>query len=192
MQAAWRDVARQAIELAPNLVKLYGRLIADRRVPLRARVLAMATLGYTVSPIDLIPDFVPFLGKRVPFLFFSAGENLDYHQPTDTADRIDYAKLLLEARAIRGVTAKILATPRPRFLEEPVCRIEEAASLEDVVGRMLEQKKKLQLSDAEVIMGQIFRASLKQVVESGKMTKPQRDQIVATCRLMVGMLQQKR
>jgi uncharacterized membrane protein YkvA (DUF1232 family) len=73
MQSAWRDVARQAIELAPNLVKLYGRLVVDRRVPLRARVLALATLGYTVSPIDLIPDFVPFLGQVDDIIVVASG-----------------------------------------------------------------------------------------------------------------------
>lgn len=66
-------MARQAIELAPNLVKMYGRLLADSRVPVRARLLALATLGYTVSPIDLIPDFLPFLGQVDDIIIVASG-----------------------------------------------------------------------------------------------------------------------
>ena len=34
----------------------------DPRVPWYAKVLAMAVAGYALSPIDLIPDFIPVLG----------------------------------------------------------------------------------------------------------------------------------
>ena len=34
----------------------------DPRVPMLARVLAIAVAAYALSPIDLIPDFIPVLG----------------------------------------------------------------------------------------------------------------------------------
>lgn len=34
----------------------------DPRTPLPVKLLALATAGYALSPIDLIPDFVPVLG----------------------------------------------------------------------------------------------------------------------------------
>jgi len=34
----------------------------DRRVPWYAKALAVAVAGYALSPIDLIPDFIPVLG----------------------------------------------------------------------------------------------------------------------------------
>jgi uncharacterized membrane protein YkvA (DUF1232 family) len=34
----------------------------DPRVPWYVKVLALCVAGYALSPIDLIPDFVPFLG----------------------------------------------------------------------------------------------------------------------------------
>jgi uncharacterized membrane protein YkvA (DUF1232 family) len=34
----------------------------DPRVPWTARLLAIAVAGYALSPIDLIPDFIPVLG----------------------------------------------------------------------------------------------------------------------------------
>lgn len=36
--------------------------IADRRVPLAPRLLAFLIIAYALSPIDLVPDFVPVLG----------------------------------------------------------------------------------------------------------------------------------
>ncbi|MBL0915011.1 MAG: DUF1232 domain-containing protein [Sphingopyxis sp.] len=34
----------------------------DPRVPMLARILAVAVAAYALSPIDLIPDFIPVLG----------------------------------------------------------------------------------------------------------------------------------
>jgi uncharacterized membrane protein YkvA (DUF1232 family) len=34
----------------------------DSRVPWYAKVLAVAVAGYALSPVDLIPDFIPVLG----------------------------------------------------------------------------------------------------------------------------------
>lgn len=69
----WRSVLRQGAALVPNLLKLYWRLVQDPRVPMRARVLALATLGYTVSPLDLVPDFVPFLGQVDDIVIVASG-----------------------------------------------------------------------------------------------------------------------
>lgn len=59
----WQATVREAIWLIPNVLKLLGRIVKDRRVPVRAKAFAAAVLVYVVSPIDLIPDFVIGLGK---------------------------------------------------------------------------------------------------------------------------------
>jgi uncharacterized membrane protein YkvA (DUF1232 family) len=38
-------------------------LLKDRRAPLRARVVAVFTVAYLVSPIQLIPSFIPVIGQ---------------------------------------------------------------------------------------------------------------------------------
>ncbi|OLB84912.1 MAG: hypothetical protein AUI15_34005 [Actinobacteria bacterium 13_2_20CM_2_66_6] len=55
-------LARELALLLPNLIRLFGGLLRDGRVPLRAKVvLAVATL-WLASPIDLIPEFIPIVG----------------------------------------------------------------------------------------------------------------------------------
>ncbi len=55
----WRDVA----VAIPNIAKLLVRLARDPRVPPRSKLFAGFMAAYIVSPIDLVPDFVPLLGK---------------------------------------------------------------------------------------------------------------------------------
>lgn len=58
----WREIAREAILVLPNIVKLLARIVRDRRVPMRRKVLAAAALVYIVSPIDVIPDVIFGIG----------------------------------------------------------------------------------------------------------------------------------
>ena len=45
----------------------------DPRVPLAAKWLAAAVAAYALSPIDLIPDFIPVLGLLDDLLLLPAG-----------------------------------------------------------------------------------------------------------------------
>ena len=48
--------------LATHLIALW-KLFRHRDTPRAAKVVAIATLAYAVSPIDFIPDFIPVLGQ---------------------------------------------------------------------------------------------------------------------------------
>jgi uncharacterized membrane protein YkvA (DUF1232 family) len=58
-----REHARALAGFVPDCAVLCRRLLRDPRVP-RARKLALAAMvGYLVSPIDLVPDFIPVAGQ---------------------------------------------------------------------------------------------------------------------------------
>jgi uncharacterized membrane protein YkvA (DUF1232 family) len=46
----------------PDLVRLVARLAMDPVLPRAAKIALAAAAVYLMSPIDLIPDFVPFVG----------------------------------------------------------------------------------------------------------------------------------
>ena len=65
---AWRMWRRkispkELVSLIPNVVLLFRDLLKDPRVPRSSKVLLVGTVAYIVSPLDLIPDFVPFIGQ---------------------------------------------------------------------------------------------------------------------------------
>jgi uncharacterized membrane protein YkvA (DUF1232 family) len=55
------DLRRRARALKAETLAL-SFAVRDPRVPWYARLLAVAVVAYALSPIDLIPDFVPVLG----------------------------------------------------------------------------------------------------------------------------------
>lgn len=50
------------MRLIPDVVRLLRRLAADRTLPRSVSVRLWCLLIYLISPIDLIPDFIPVLG----------------------------------------------------------------------------------------------------------------------------------
>jgi uncharacterized membrane protein YkvA (DUF1232 family) len=47
----------------PNMVRLCGKLLVDNRVPLTEKALFAAAIVYAISPLDFIPDIIPFVGQ---------------------------------------------------------------------------------------------------------------------------------
>ena len=58
-----RDVGlRVLLPVVPDVLRLIRGLLADRATPLGVRVAMTLLLVWLLSPIDLIPEFVPVLG----------------------------------------------------------------------------------------------------------------------------------
>jgi uncharacterized membrane protein YkvA (DUF1232 family) len=51
------------IRQLPNYVRLLFGLLRDSRVSTIDKVLVGAAIAYIIAPVDLIPDFIPFLGE---------------------------------------------------------------------------------------------------------------------------------
>jgi uncharacterized membrane protein YkvA (DUF1232 family) len=74
----------------------------DSRTPWYAKAVAFITIAYALSPIDLIPDFIPILGYLDDLLIVPAGIAL--------AIRLIPAEVLKEAReteATKGVDRSV-------------------------------------------------------------------------------------
>lgn len=61
--AGRRALAREIAALVPNLTRLFVGLLRDPRVPFRAKLVLGLVALYLVSPIDIVPDFVPIAGS---------------------------------------------------------------------------------------------------------------------------------
>jgi uncharacterized membrane protein YkvA (DUF1232 family) len=58
-----RGDARALAGFVPDCVVLVRRLLGDPRIPRRRKLLLGLLAAYLVSPIDLVPDFIPVAGQ---------------------------------------------------------------------------------------------------------------------------------
>jgi uncharacterized membrane protein YkvA (DUF1232 family) len=58
-----RELVGPALRLVPDLVRLVRSLMGDSTTPLSARLAFGGLLVYLLSPIDLVPDFLPGIGS---------------------------------------------------------------------------------------------------------------------------------
>lgn len=54
---------RSFLLFIPNLVAMMARMIKDTRVPTAEKALFIGAIIYVISPLDLIPDVLPFIGQ---------------------------------------------------------------------------------------------------------------------------------
>jgi uncharacterized membrane protein YkvA (DUF1232 family) len=58
-----RDVRLgELVRIVPDVARMVRRLIADGSVPFGVRFALIGLLAWLISPIDLIPEFIPGLG----------------------------------------------------------------------------------------------------------------------------------
>ena len=53
---------RELVGIIPDVLRLLRSVIGDRSAPLDVRIVLIALLAWTISPIDLIPKLIPILG----------------------------------------------------------------------------------------------------------------------------------
>ena len=78
---------KELVAFAPNCVRLIRRLRRDRRLPLRGRLALAAALLYLLSPVQVIPNFIPVIGQADDALVLMAA--LRYacrHLPRDAVE----------------------------------------------------------------------------------------------------------
>jgi uncharacterized membrane protein YkvA (DUF1232 family) len=70
-------IAREIDGLSwPKKVRLVWALSRDKRVPIWTRLIVVAPAIYLASPIDLLPDFIPVVGRLDDAAVFSLSIDL--------------------------------------------------------------------------------------------------------------------
>ena len=105
--------------LAPRLVKLLWRLARDPRVPARSKATLVLLMGYIVSPVDLIPDFLPGIGQMDELVIaaFALDQMLNRVPPEVVREHWDGDKDILEIvqEVLDIATAFVPASLKKRF-----------------------------------------------------------------------------
>ena len=58
-----KDVpVREVLAVVPDVLRLLRSLIRDGSVPTDVRIVVIGLIAWIISPIDLIPEFIPVLG----------------------------------------------------------------------------------------------------------------------------------
>lgn len=54
--------AREVVGVIPDVLRLFRSVIGDRSAPFDVRLVLVGLMAWILSPIDLIPEFIPVLG----------------------------------------------------------------------------------------------------------------------------------
>ena len=58
-----KSLMRDLLLFIPNLLRLLFALLRDPRVSSSDKAILAGTIIYVIAPIDVIPDFIPFIGQ---------------------------------------------------------------------------------------------------------------------------------
>ena len=84
---AARNRWREAALAVPQMAKLFYGLARDPRVPPRSKTFAGFMVAYLISPFDIVPDFVPILGKTDDLVLVAFALNHLVHTAGDDVVR---------------------------------------------------------------------------------------------------------
>jgi hypothetical protein len=118
MDLIGRNWADSVIVVGPEYSTLGATLGAVREEHPQLRMAAI-TDRWPEERIFYRSDHYHFARRGVPILFFTSGTHPDYHQPTDSPDRVDVEKASRIARLVYHVAARVADDPaRPRWHPE--------------------------------------------------------------------------
>jgi hypothetical protein len=149
------------------------------------RPIEVGLLGSDMLVIDR-SDYGPFRSRKIPYLFFTTGENPTYHTPRDVPETIDYPKLEAISRMIHSVVRQALdGETEPTWSARPDYPVAEALAVRSVLRALLDHKEGLKIGTyQEGLMGQTIR-TIDQIAERGSMTPAERARIARTAQVIM-------
>ncbi len=149
------------------------------------------------EPIELVPlgndlliidrsDYGPFRKRKIPYLFFSTGENPAYHQTDDTSDTIDYATALASTKVILGVLRKTAdAESLSGWIGASEPNIGEALAVRDILKILNANRETMQIGPAAQIVLRTTIATLDGVAARGVITRSERGRLVRAVQFLM-------
>ncbi len=147
--------------------------------------LKVGLLGSDILLIDR-SDYGPFRARKVPFLFFSTGENPLYHSPRDVAETLNYPKLEAISRVMYRVAREAASSENvPVWNATAENPLGEAVAIRDVLRTLLEHRADLKING---IQSQIMTNTLKSldgILERGVCTPNERLGYIRAARIIL-------
>jgi hypothetical protein len=141
----------------------------------------------SVGAVAARSDYGPFRDRSVPFLFFSTGQHPDYHQPTDTPDRIEYPKLLRISLLIGEITARLAndATAPVWDAKGLSPDLDEVRTIHSLVRKTLDAGRRFPLTAEQRETMEGVEKRLSEILKRGKVTGEERSWLVSTARTLL-------
>jgi hypothetical protein len=154
----------------------------------RDRPLRLGLLGSDVLVLNR-SDYGPFRSRQVPYLFFSTGENPCYHSTEDKPETLNYPKLAAISQVIHQIAATAASAPEvPRWTEDPDHPLAEAITIRDVIRKLLENRKVLELGGASTYFMSSTLRNVEEIIARGMITPAERAGMVQAARLVLLMI----
>jgi hypothetical protein len=147
--------------------------------------------GLTIGRLgaDLVgtrSDYGPFRDRKIPFLFFSTGQNPNYHSPSDQPDRIDYHKLQKISLWIADLTWRLANDPTaPTWNKNPQPDLDEVVTVHTLMQRVLKNPKAFPLNEQQTKVVMNVESKLAAICSRGKITADERTWMLWTSRLLL-------
>jgi hypothetical protein len=154
----------------------------------REKPLRVGMLGADLLVVDR-SDYGPFRSRKIPFLFFSTGENPCYHRPTDTAETLDYPKCEAISRVMWGVIRRTAgADERPAWVDTPDNGMDEARAMRVVLRSLRDHADELKIGRTTLYVMNKAIGTLDAVEERGRIEPNERALMIRMAQVVMAAI----
>lgn len=131
-------------------------------------------------------DYGPFKARKIPYLFFSTGENPCYHAPDDTPDTIDYPKLHAISRMIARIMQQATqAETMPKWVDVPEHASGEPGTLREILEILLAHRERLAIGSPQILLIRSTMKTLEESIANGGLTAEERPRILRAAQIIL-------
>ncbi len=175
-------LGRDFLDVVENSVFLAG---AEEYPTVRERIRQFGTdAGIRVLPIstDLIGpdgDHAAFESRGVPCLFFTSGTYRDYHQPTDTPDKLNYADIEDAAQVILATVAELAEGEEPQRVPVPdTGDLEELRTVATVLSEVSAKPAEVGIDEKDVETLVKLQSRIQALLVAGRYDRRTREDLI--------------